>query len=133
MLTWQNYSQRLLRLETSNEVVVSLIDLGYNEWEWFQEMALAEVDDLKKSDGKGGSVSCMQLHRKRIERFLLYINSKKQENDPNSPWKDIASYAKDEFKAFDPTASANATTPPQPGKKNVADEKALESWIRRKR
>jgi len=119
----------LLELEIGNEAVVMLIGLGYKTCRWFRTTTIEEVEDLKKSGGKSGHVLCIQAHRKTIKGFILCMESKKQENDPNSPWKDIASYTIDEFDDFAATVSANAIVPPQLGKKSITDDKALKSWI----
>ena len=85
----------VLGLEIDSEVVVSLIEQDLDEWRWFKHMEVTDVPVLKKSDGHGGFVPCMQSER--IEYFLFYIENKKTINDPNSPWWDISSYTRDEF------------------------------------
>ena len=53
----------VLGLEIDSEVVVSLIERGYDEWQWFKWMEVEEVNELKKSDGKGRFVPCMKSER----------------------------------------------------------------------
>ena len=74
----------------------------------------------------------MLAHRKTIEGFIQY-RDKRQENDLNSPWKDITSYTETEFDDFEAHVLSNTTIPPAPGKNSIADDKALETWIRGKR
>ena len=60
----------VLGMEITNDVAVALIGHGYTTWKLFRHMWLSDVDELKKSDGKGGMVLCMLAHRQKIERFV---------------------------------------------------------------
>ena len=122
----------VLGMEITNDVAVALIGHGYTTWKLFRHMWLSDVDELKKSDGKGGMVLCMLAHRQKIERFIQDRENKRQENDPNFPWKDITSYTEDEFDDFGAHVSSNKTILPTTRNKSAV-EKALETWIHCKR
>ena len=87
-------------MKTDNEVAIALIENGYDEWKVFHRMLVKDVDELKKADGRGTMVPCMLAQRRTIERFIGFIQYKKDQKDTTSPWHDAASYTTADFQQF---------------------------------
>ena len=67
----------VIDIPLTNEVAIALLDLGYFKWKTFRRMLLTDVDELRKADGRCGTIQCMSAHRRIIERFLKFIDYKK--------------------------------------------------------
>ena len=134
LTTVDNFDSDMITLLTTviyillnNEVAIALLELGYLKWKTFRKMLLQDIDELKKDDERNGRVPTMLAHRRTIERFFKFIDYKIQQNDPNSPPDDAASYSADDFEAFTDDITAHVFGASSP-LSNTTDEKALEAW-----